>query len=390
MALFTIDQLLTPTTADAVKAQMYAYLASTGLPVTSWQAFSPTRVLVDVFSRLLATAINLVVTVIRAGFRDSAEGDALAVLSDQMYGVELIPATFAVGTDCLVINNSGGGIYDFNPGELTVKNSVTGKTYHNTNVIHVGALQTGVVASLSADEIGAASNAAPGEITQIVTTALGLTCTNVSPVQGSDRETDDALRARDLDKLSSLSPDGAAGAYAYVAKTPTLNGGVAVNRVRRLPPPGDGTVTIVVAGPLGPLSSGDVALIQTGIDTWATPVTVTATVVSAVAAPQTYSVQTWVPLRSGLSAVDVQAMVRTALVNYINNEIPIGGLDVTPGGIIPWRSVAAAAKASTPDGETHPIEAVKLGSEVDVVLATNAVATLDAGSVTVTTTFTRD
>jgi uncharacterized phage protein gp47/JayE len=386
--MFDIDQLLTKTTPEEVKATMFTYMTSLGLPVTAWQAFSPTRILVDAFSRLFATLQNIVVDIVRAGFRDHATNGGLTLLSEQMYDVERVPATFASGTDCLIISNSGGGIYHFDPGELTVKNSLTGKTYHNTTVIDVGALQTGVVASLLADEIGAASNAAPGEITQLVTVALGLSATNVASVSGFDEETDEALRTRDLAKLQALSPNGAAGAYEYVALTPTLNGGVAVNRVHVTPAPGNGTVRVVVAGPLGPVSAPDLATLQLAEDSLATPDTVLATVASANPVAQSYNITVWSRRSFGFLSPDIQAMVRTALVNYIR-ALPIGGINFGAGGIIPWRAIIGAAENASPDnGMTTPIEQAILSVEADVALGVDDVATLDALSVVVNVGFT--
>lgn len=388
--MFTLSQLFAKTTTEAVEKQMYDYMAAAGLTTTAWQAFSPTRVLVHVFAIVLAATINLVVDVIRGGFISTAEGDWLALTSKEVYNVDKIEATFATGTNCLVLNNSGGGVYHFDPDQLVVKNTITGKTYRNTNVVDVGALQTGVLVSLRADEIGTDSNATPGQITTMVTTALGVTCTNTGAVVGQSAEADQALRDRDLAKLASLSPNGAKGAYEYVAKTPTLNGNVSVNRAKIPAPPGDGTLQVIVANPLGPVSSGDVALVQAGIDKYATPSTVTATVVSAVAAVQSYTVLVWLPLKSGLTTADVTSMVRTALVNYINS-LPIGGLNIPPGNLIPWRAlVGVVENASLNNGTTRPIAQAKLASEVDVVLASNAVATLDPLSVAVVVTFTTD
>jgi len=388
--VFTVDQLLTKTTTEAVEQQMYDYMAAAGLSTTAWLPFSPLRTLVHVFAILLAITINIVVDIARAGFLSTASEDGLTLTSAEVYNVARIEATFATGTNCLVLNNAGGGIYHFDPDEFVVKNTVTGKTYRNTSVIDVGALQVGVLVSLRADEVGSASNAAPGQITTLVTVANGVTCTNTGTVTGQDAEIDQALRDRDLDKLGSLSPDGAKGAYAFVAKTPTLNGGVAINRVRIPPPPGDGTLLVIVANPLGPVLAGDVALVQAAIDLLSTPETVTATVVSAAAAPQSYSITVWVPRRTGLTFADVTAMTRAAIVNYIN-ALPIGGLDIGTGNKIPWRAVIGAAENASPDnGATHPVEAAQLLSEVDTTLASNQVATIDALSITVLTILTDD
>jgi len=342
---------------------------------------------------LLAVVQNLVVAAIRGGFLDTADKNWLPVLSKQVYNVDAIQATFATGTDCLVLNNSGGGIYDYNPQELVIKGSANGKTYHNTNVVHVGALATGVLVSLSATEVGASSNIAAGQAVELVTQALGVTPVLVGSVAGQDDETLEALRSRDLDALASRSPNGAAGAYEYVAKTPTLNGGVAINRTEILPPTGDGTLTLVVASTAGPVSAGDVALVQTAIDDLATPEIVTATVVSATAAPLSYTTEIKVALKGAADNATLIKMVQDALLAFVNgapetttspavSPLPIGGL---VSGLVPWRTVIGVIENASPDGgTTKPVLEATLGIEIDTGLATTDVATLDRGSVAVT------
>jgi len=74
-----------------------------------------------------------------------------------------------------------------------------------------------VTAQIQADFAGPNSTAAPGQITQLVTAYPGVFCTNTGAVVGGNWETNTALAARCLLKLQSISPGGAAGAYAYVA-----------------------------------------------------------------------------------------------------------------------------------------------------------------------------
>jgi hypothetical protein len=345
VALFTFPELVTKTTPEAVKAQIYAYLESIGITTTAWQALSPTRTLIDVFSRILAVTLNLVVQVCQGGFRALAKGTWLTTWSSEMRGVDRNLATFA--TTDLVLNNSGGGVYDFDTHLFVVKNAVTGKTYFNTDPLHIGALATNVTCHIQADEIGSASNATPGQITVLVTSANGVTCTNPASAAGEDEETDDELAARDDDALGALSPNGAAGAYAYVAKTPSLNGGVTINRVRILPPPGDGTLTVVVASPAGSVSPGDIALVQDAIDRLATPPTATTTVVSASPLIPSYTPTIFVSSASGYSGAQAITIANAALSKYLNS-VPIGGFDLGSGGVVPWRAVIAEIKKADP------------------------------------------
>ncbi len=400
--VFTVDELLTNTTPEAVKAQVFALLAASGVSVTAWQPLSPMRAVVDACSRLLAASQNLQTTVNRGGFRDTANANWLATTSRQTYGVDKILATYALGA--ITLTNAGGGVYDLDPGDLILKNTTTGKTYTNTAAIHIPATDVVLDAPIRATEIGADSNAAIGEVDDLVTTLLGVTCSNAAAVVGEDAETSDALRARDTDSLGALSPDGPKEAYNYVAKTPTLNGGVTVNRTKTLDPPGDGTLTVVVAGPGGALSGPEVALIQTGIDDNAEPATVTATVISATAVPLTITTDVYLAANSGFLSADVEVFVKQALLDFVNGSadvededgnvitagvvpLPIGGIDTGGGGKVSWRALVGAIERSGPDDNTRPISEATLGAEADVALGVSEVATLVDGAITVTVHF---
>ncbi len=379
MALYTFDQLNTKASADDMKALIYTYLDSLGLSTTAWQAFSPTRTIVGALALVMAIVQNLQVDANRGKFRELATGFWLRLLAKQGYNVDPEAAAFALGQ--VVANNSGGGVYVLDPGDLIVKNTVTGKTYHNVSAFTIGAGASGLLVDISADEIGSASTATPGQITQLVTSLTGVTVNNIAPVVGQDDEAETSLQERMLEKLGTLSPNGVADGMAYVARTSALNGGIAVNRVKILPPPGDGTITLVVANSLGPIA--DVTSIQTAIDNLATPEVATATVVSAVAAPQTYAVAAYVDRKSGVLPADVTTAVKQAVVDHINS-LPIGGIELVPSaGKIPWRKVVGAAE-SAKIGETQPIANATLTVETDVALTQTQVATIDLPSVSVT------
>lgn len=380
MALFTFDQLLTPTTVEEVKGTIYAYMAALGLPTTAWQALSPTRVLVDVLARLIAVVINNCVLIARSMFKDYSEGKWLTTLSKQMYNVDRIESTFAVGE--FVANNAGGGVYDWDPEEIVFRKVGTSLTYVNTDAVHIGSFETGVSILVRATEEGSASNASTGQL-ELVTSMTGVTGSNLQAVVGQDEESDADLRVRDDNKIEALSPNGPPGIYEFVAKTPALNGGVSINRARVLPPPGDGTVTIVVASSLGPIAPGDVALVQVGIDTWATPTTVTATVASATALGLGYTTTVYVRSVGAPDSTVLTAAVKSAMIAYIN-ALPLGGVEFTPGaGVLPWRGMLGAVE-NTLVGTTKPVLKAELSIETDILMLQTDVAILLAGSITVT------
>ena len=380
VTIFSLDSLFTETTVEAIKGTLYGYLTAAKLPVRAWQALSPTRVLTDAQARLYQTAQTVMVALAKSAFLDTAGPGWLEERAVEQYDVEPIVSTFAVGE--FVADNAGGGAYNFLPFELSFLKTGTTKTYHNTEAVSIGALETGVSIAIEADEAGADSNAAADQL-ELATSVLGVTGTNQLPVTGQDDEEPDALRTRCRASRGALSPNGPRDAYAYVARTPELNGGVTVGRVRLLPPTGDGLVTVVVAGPLGPLSLTELNLIQAGIDEWATPATVLATVVSAGEVAQSVTARVWVPLYGGPNTTDLAAAIKTALIDYVN-ALPIGGVQLSPGfGVVPWSGLVSAIK-NTSLGDSRPILAVDLlgAGEVDNPVATTEIATLDEPSIT--------
>ncbi len=381
MALFTIDQLLSVMTVAQTKTTIYATLEAEGVSTTSWHPLSPLRAIVHVVAVLFSTANALWVEAVKGGWNETATQDWLKQLAVQDYGVTPIEATFAQGE--ITINNAGGGIYAFGPGELVVKNTVTDATYTNIALVNVGALQTGVLATIRATEIGTGSNAAIGQISTLITGALLLTVSNDAAISGEDAETDEELRARNLLSLGALSPNGPSDAYEYIALTPEFNGGANVNRVRVLAPIGDGFVQIRVAGPAGAVSGGDVSLVQAGTDEHATPDGITAIVTTATAVVLTVDITLWIDrsvVDSPQDAPTATDAVKAALIAYVDS-LPIGGVDFGLGGKVAWRKLVGVAEA------IPGVEQAKLLSEVDVSLTVNQVATLIAGGITVTVNF---
>ncbi len=107
----------------------------------------------------------------------------------------------------LLTVNGGTGVVTFSSAVAsgTLSGPVTNGVYIPTT------------AQFTADFAGTDGTAAPGQITQIVTTYPGVFCANIASFVGGNWESNAALAARCLLKLQSISPGGAAGAYAYVA-----------------------------------------------------------------------------------------------------------------------------------------------------------------------------
>lgn len=311
------------------KAYIYEYalgIADTlGLPVTTWQVGDPTRSLYHVEAELLATLEEIVVNFIKSGFLDYATGPWLKILAEQVYNVVVPEATFAETT--VTLTNAGGGTYLIDAGDLTFKNSTTGKTYHNTTGGTLNASST-LDVTVVADEAGSDSSATAGEIDEMITTLLGVTCTNATAAVGVDEQDEATTRQQCRDKLGSFSPMGPREAYAYVARNSELTGTNGITRVRVYADSDTGDVSVYLAGPSGAVSAGDVALVEAAILRWATPLCITPAVASCttVTVPITYTI--WVYDSVNKSAAEIEEDVEAALEQMFATR-QIGG-DIIP------------------------------------------------------------
>jgi len=180
----------------------------------------------------------------------------------------------------LLTVNSGTGVVTFTSGLAsgTLSGTVTNGAY------------IPVTANIQADFAGPNGTAAPGEITQLVTTYPGVYCSNTGSFVGDTWESNVALAARCLLRLQSISPGGAAGAYAYVTLSAltlfaesafafsgnvlgTVNLSQAITKVIVLTDTTTGTVNVIVANATG----APAGIVQAPITnaTNATPIVIT-------------------------------------------------------------------------------------------------------------------
>jgi len=374
MAL-SLASLLIEESKAAIYEKAIAIANAIGLPVSSWQPGDPTRSLFHLESEVLTALETLVVGFIRSGFLEysaeaAATGDEdartwLKVNADQMYGVTVPEATFA--TTDVVLTNSGGGYYDENDtaaGALTFRNSTTGKTYRNTTS---GILESGPGTTLTltviADEAGAASSAGVGEIDELVTPLLGVTCSNAIAAVGVDEQDPATTVLQCKDKLDTLSPDGPKGAYSFVARDPELSGTSAVTRVRVYPDSDTGDVLVYLAGPAGGVLEADRALVEEAILQHATPLCITPTVLAASNVTVAVTYQLWIYKSVNKTAAEIEAEIETALEQMFATR-DIGGDIIAVGGAgFLYKSViestilsvfpqAFRVSASSPSGDT--------------------------------------
>jgi len=159
-----------------------------------------------------------------------------------------VPSAQVAGGSISVITNPNGGAvqittasaHGLTSGATVLLQGITGQAQLNaTWVITVtsttqftlgGVLGNGVssssgkvyvstVVAFAADTAGTAGTSAVGTITQLVTSLVGVSCSNTAALVGAGWESNAALVARCRLKLQSLSPNAPAGAYQYFALT---------------------------------------------------------------------------------------------------------------------------------------------------------------------------
>jgi hypothetical protein len=366
-----LDALIKKATVEELKKTAFDLLATLGFPVASWAGVAVIRTIVVLFCRLLAPFTDAAAVIAASGFLDYATGAALTLLAKQVYNVDRRLAARATGT--LTLNNSGGGLYSFAAYQARFLAPGTNKLYQNTAPFTLNPLQTGLSVAVEALEAGTASTATAGTITLVEPSLLGVTCTNAAALIGVDEETDAEVRALCRAKLGSLSPNGPAAAYEYIAKSFDLNGGVVVTRTLAIADSPTGEVTLYIAGPTGSVTAPDVATVQGKIHRLCEPLCVDATVLSAV--PYTLNVVATAYVYTSQNVTDsaVQAQGLAALVAYVPT-VPIGGHRAATNGV-QVNALEGVLRSSV----VH--QAVVTSPASDVVLASERVVVL--GSVTI-------
>ncbi len=355
-----INTLFLAETAERLLALAIQVANALGLPTTSWRTGDPEPVLLEVTAESLAIRDQQLTDYIMAGWLSSAVARAketgsqawLELLAFEMFGVTVPGAGYA--TPSITLVNGGGGNYPRGIGEITVRNSSTGKTYHNTNApapLNAGAT---VTYQLEADEAGSASGVGVDEIDEIVTTMLGVVIDGNTSGYASDAPTPEEIQTLCLATLGALSPNGPPDAYEYVCLTPSLSGQSEVTRAYAYASSPSGTAQIVVASASGPVSEGSVALCQDAVEKYATPLCITPNVASAVA----YYVVVTAAIHGTAIPADFQSKIELAIAAYLAS--------VKIAGTVARSAIIATIHQAVPEIEsltlTYPAADIPLGA----------------------------
>lgn len=329
MTTISLATLIISETKAAIYRTALGIASSIGLPVSSWQAGDPTRALFYAHAESLEARDDNASGYIRSGFLDYAEGEWLKVHAEQQFGVTVPAATSA--TTNVTLTNPGGGRYpDIEPGDLTFKNTTSGKTYTNSTG---GTLESGPGTTLTvtviADEPGSDSSAAAGEIDDLVTPLGATTCTNAVAAIGIDEQSAATTRAQCRARRGRATPNGPKDAYTDVVLDPELTGTNGITRARSYGDSDTGNVTVYLAGPGGAVSEVDRALAEDAVLENATPLCITPTVLSCTNAPVAVTYSLWLYKRANKTAAAAEEDIEEALEQMFAAR-PIGGDIIEP------------------------------------------------------------
>jgi phage-related baseplate assembly protein len=372
----SFDDLISVETRESVTGTLLGIASALGLSTTAWQEGQPIRTFLSTVAQKCADYTAVKREIVMGTFLRLATGDWLTFTASNRYGVDRNLARAATGT--ITLTNADPGTYTIQPGELVVAHSVTGKTYRNTASI---SLPPGTLAGVpvQSEELGTANDAAPGLITHLVTTLVGVTVTNPGSVLGGDEEDDEQLRDRCLSQQESTSPMGPKGVYDYVARTPLYSATSSpITRTSGDLDTTSGTMTLYLATATGAPIGADVDIVQAAIDEWAEPQGFLAT--AEAATPLGVTVDLTVAIVSSLTVAEIRTAVQSAVAQFFAT-IDIGGTKVPPSmtGYVYTDALKGAVIASTP-GVKH----VTLTSPAaDVTVGAHEVPTLTSVTVAV-------
>lgn len=366
--MISLAQLLQATTKAAATQAILDVATALGFNVTSWQSNRSGRTLIAILATIYAAFTVVAVNFAAAGgYLSTSTAGWLRLLAQELFGVSWNPASHATGF--ITLTSTSAVPYTFSPGGLTFTNPTTKVSY--VNVYDGGALYGALpgLATLPASGTltipvqalvpGSASNAVSTSVTVMSPAFLGVTVANASPIQGTDDETDTALRTRCDAKRGALSPNGAQGAYAYWAQSIRLdtNGNpvypppvsdqdvydaavpLDVNRVRVSVQSATGTVNVWLGGSGGAAIGSVVTLVDYAMSTYVLPAGITlftgvggGTGCEVDTINVTYTAE--LDPSFGVSVADAQAAISSGLAAYFGDvqRNPIGARSKTPSG----------------------------------------------------------
>jgi len=341
--------LMTVQTAASFLSTGLELAAALGLPVTTWRTGDPTRSLYKFLAEALAERDGQSAEFVKAAWLSTAAGDWLEIVAAEVFGVAKTQADYSTPT--VTVINNGGGVFDLAAGDVTFQSTESGVTFLSTSPPYDGlgpvVLSPGITATfdLVADVAGSDGSVSINEIDALVTTLPGVEILSSTVALANDAQSDEELREQCRDSRGALSPDGARDAYAYVAKNTELTGLTGITRARATGVRATGSVTLLIAGPSGPVPEAAIAAVQAAVEYWAEPLTVKVTTENAEALAVDMVVVVGKNETNGSSDADITNAIESAIV-ILFAATRIGGVD----GVISESKLHAAIHAVIPGG----------------------------------------
>jgi phage-related baseplate assembly protein len=262
----SFKDLITPPTAETLKAKFVELTRLAGFPTLAWQKFSILRHIVETEPVLGEAVGSNIVTVATGGFILAAAEAGLDGWVDKtaenFFTETRKPSVNTVGTVALT-DVSGVG-----PVPITANSFWVANTDKSLRFVAITSgtvpLNGSTTVSVRAESAGAAWNVGNGAITEILTATPGVTVSNPAldtgtwvTAQGADTESDLTFAERCIDKWSTLGTASNDAAYRYWASSVSSE----IVKTSVFSPTG-GSVRVYIAGPSGPVSSAALILAQ--------------------------------------------------------------------------------------------------------------------------------
>jgi len=377
----TLADLITQETRDAIYSRILSFAVTVGLPTSTWHEGDPERTLFETLAYEMEAFEQVASRYVAAKFLDFAvnltDTKWLKLTAYEQYGYTAREATYSTCT--VTLSNASGNVYTIAAQDLVFAiDGSSDVTYHNTSG---GTLNPGstLTLDLECDLAGSQGSAGVGDIV-LVTNVLGVAVSTNTAAVGVDEESPASIVAQCRNKLESLSPNGAAGAYSYVALNSELTGASDVTRCRVSADSATGDVGVYIASSSGGVSLGDRVLVAAALSRYCTPLCVTCTLTGASAYPIAITYTALVYDTVGVTTSAIEDAIDDAL-DSLFSSLPIGG-DGASNTVYRSRIIAAITSVY-PD---HIYSVTLTSPASDVSLSVGAVATKGSVSATVTLT----
>jgi len=375
----TLADLISQETQATIYARLLSFAVTAGLDTTSWEEGDPERTLLGAVAYEVAALEQIAARYVASKFLDLAAALTdtvwLKLAAEQQYDYTAREATYATCT--VRLTNTSGNVYTIAANDLVFAlYGDSSVTYHNTSGGSLNPSST-LDVDVECDVAGSTGSAAIGDI-DLVTNVLGVTASNTDAAVGVDEESASSIVAGCRNKLESLSPNGARGAYAYVALNSTITGAADLTRCRVEGSASTGVVNVYLASSSGAPSSADVTLAEEAIVEYCTPQCVTPLVSGASAYPVNVSYSARIYDTVGASTSEIEDTIEDALASMFA-AMPIGG-DGDDGKVYLEKLRTTIANAYP--GYIYDVSLSVPSSDLD--LDDDEVATLDVVTASVT------